>query len=60
MNLNADLVARYMLRMASEIEALLVQRDTLAEENERLKQEIAALQPKETGLKAVPKPDEGA
>lgn len=43
MTFNADLLGRHLLRMASEIEALVIQRDALAEENERMKQEIASL-----------------
>jgi hypothetical protein len=50
---NLDLVGRYMIRMAAEIEVLVMQRDTLAEENEKLKQELARLTEK-PGPKIVP------
>lgn len=40
MEINADLIARHMLKMAVEIETLLIQRDTLAEEVKRLNDEL--------------------
>ena len=60
MQINADLIARYMLRMAAEIEALTLQRDALAEENDKLRQEAENV-PRETSRpKIVPSPEEGA
>ena len=38
--MNADLVARYMLKMAADIELLIAQNTALAAENERLKKEL--------------------
>jgi regulator of replication initiation timing len=57
MNLNADLVARAVLRLVAENEALNIQRDALAEENDRLRQENEALKAP-AGPRAVPTPEE--
>ena len=58
MNLNADLVARAVLKLVAEREALEIQRDALAEENEALKKELADFRP--IGPRAVPQPEDPA
>jgi cell division protein FtsB len=55
MNLNADIVARAVLKLVAENETLTVQRDALVEEYEKLKKENEAL--KSPGLRAVPTPE---
>jgi hypothetical protein len=54
MNLNADLVARAVLRLLVEREALEIQRDALAEENDKLRNQTAQVQ--QVGPRAVPDP----
>lgn len=55
MNLNADLVARHLMRMAAEFEALAMERDALLQENEQLK---AEMERRQSGPRPVPAPTE--
>ena len=56
MEINADLIARSMMRRAAEYEVLALERDALAQDNERLRMELAARDvPK--GPVAVPEPE---
>jgi regulator of replication initiation timing len=57
MNLNADLIARAVLKLLAENEALHIQVEALAEEGDRLRQENEALK-EPAGPRAVPTPEE--
>jgi hypothetical protein len=58
LEINADLIARNMLRRAAEFEQLTLERDAMAQEIERLRAELAATK-EHTGPWAVPNPEEG-
>lgn len=58
MQINADLIARHMLRMAAEIETLALERDSLLQENEQLKAELSNHQAQAAGPRAVPAPED--
>lgn len=58
MELNADLIARGVLRMMAEIESLTIQRDAMAEEIQRLRKDLDVARTGAPGPRAVPASDE--